>query len=100
MQHAGEVDEFHDVDPPLANLNAGDDSLRGLEPRRDVVLRELERFAGGDEGGAKGAVAAAARRQVVGFAAFGVKCRIACRLLFGTSVAPDERRHTTQNLGQ
>jgi hypothetical protein len=61
VQHARKVNEFHDVDPPLANLNAGDDGLRGFEARRDVVLRELERFAGGDKGGAKGAVAAAAK---------------------------------------
>ena len=61
VQHTREVNKFHDIDSPLANLDAGDDGLRGFEPRRDVVLRELERFTGGDEGGAKGAVAAAAK---------------------------------------
>jgi hypothetical protein len=38
--------------------------------------------------------------MVVHFDEFRAICRIACRRLFGTNVAHDERLHTTQDLGE
>lgn len=60
-QRARKIDEFDDVDSPFADLNSGNNCLRGLESRGNLLLRKSGRFSGGDQGRAQGSVSAATK---------------------------------------
>ena len=48
----GEIDELDDINPTLADFDTSDDGLRGLQSRREFMLRQAGRFAGGHQGSA------------------------------------------------
>lgn len=61
FERAGQVDELDHIDAALADLDAGDYRLGGLQPPRELVLRKFGGLAGGNEGCAQGAVTRAAK---------------------------------------
>jgi len=46
-QRFGEIDELDDINPALTDFDAGDDGLRGLQSRREFILRQAGGFSGG-----------------------------------------------------
>ena len=54
----GEINELDDINPTLADFDAGDDGLRGLQSGREFVLRQAGGFSGGYQGGAQCAMTA------------------------------------------
>lgn len=43
-QRFGEIDELDDINPALTDFDAGDDGLRCLQSRRELVLRQVGSF--------------------------------------------------------
>ena len=48
----GEINELDDINPTLADFDTGDDGLRGLQSRREFILRQSGRFPSGHQGSA------------------------------------------------